>query len=144
MSLFALTYVSASTHMLSATELKSLMKVSEDRNRLLGITGMLLYRDGYFIQVLEGEQETVEALYNKIVRDPRHINAVVVSREQIQTRSFGAWSMGVADIERMDVGDLRKMDGFSEYLAQPFTLDSFRHNPTRATRLLEMFKSYAI
>lgn len=144
MTLFSLTYVSASTNLLNENQLKDLLYVCKDKNRLIDVTGMLLYRNGYFIQVLEGEKDIVETLYAKIKNDPRHMNALVVSREVITNRNFNAWSMGFSDIERMNLNDLRKLDGFTEYLSQPFSIESFRDNPTRAVRLLEMFKNHAI
>ncbi len=64
--MFFLTYVSTATRPFSKTDLSELMTESHENNARLGLTGMLLYKDGNFMQVLEGEEGDVRALYQKI------------------------------------------------------------------------------
>jgi len=63
---FSLVYISSTTTALSPTELADLLAKSHVNNAALGITGMLLYKDGNVTQVLEGEEDKVRALYHKI------------------------------------------------------------------------------
>jgi hypothetical protein len=57
------------------------------------ISGMLLYRDGKFMQVLEGEETALWLLYSKILHDPRHTDIVMLADEPLPQRGFAAWSM---------------------------------------------------
>ena len=66
------------------------------------ITGMLLYHEGSFIQVLEGEEACVEALFAKISEDDRHKDANVVLRTHVCDRAFEQWSMGYKRTESLD------------------------------------------
>ncbi|MEO1442551.1 MAG: BLUF domain-containing protein, partial [Chloroflexota bacterium] len=65
MTLVSLVYVSYATEPMSGAELEALMAKSSANNKPLGVTGMLLYRQGFFIQVLEGEEDVVMPLYEK-------------------------------------------------------------------------------
>jgi hypothetical protein len=69
-----------------------------DRNSARGVTGVLLYQSGSFMQVLEGEPAIVEQIFAKIQRDPRHRDVLVLLRGNIETRNFGDWSMGFVDV----------------------------------------------
>ena len=92
--IFQLVYVSRAVGQLDVEELDTILATARRNNAALDITGMLLYHEGSFIQVLEGEQAAVEALYEKISVDARHENAYVVLRTEVDTRAFDQWSMG--------------------------------------------------
>jgi Sensors of blue-light using FAD len=134
--LIDLVYVSYQSHPLTDDELREILKVARETNKTLDITGMLLYRDGFFIQALEGEAETVEKLYNKILQDPRHINVLVVSKESITDRAFSQWEMG---FNKVTDSTLAKMEGFSDFMENP-DASFFTDHPPRAKRLLETFR----
>ena len=92
--IFQLVYVSRATSGMDVAELDAILDTARQNNAGLGITGMLLYHEGSFIQVLEGEQAAVEALYEKIGQDARHESANVVLRTEVEDRAFDQWSMG--------------------------------------------------
>ena len=69
-----LVYASAETTPFSDEDLMALLEQSRAANEARGVTGMLLYHEGSFIQALEGDPETVRALYEKITHDGRHHN----------------------------------------------------------------------
>ena len=96
--LIHLIYSSAATHSFSQDDLMKLLAKARRNNVRLSLTGMLLYTDGSFFQVLEGEPDTVDALFESIKRDDRHTNVTRIIREPIAKRSFGNWTMGYADI----------------------------------------------
>ncbi len=73
-----LIYVSSEVAPFSAVELRDLLAKSRSKNAQLGITGMLLYRRGKFMQILEGEEDAVQTLYRKITHDPRHRRIVIL------------------------------------------------------------------
>jgi len=70
--MFSLVYVSSAVTPFSSTELADLLTVSHQNNLPAGITGMLLYKDGNVMQVLDGEEPAVLELYTRIGRDPRY------------------------------------------------------------------------
>lgn len=89
----SLTYRSEAAVAPSPSELELLVSASRARNRSMGITGMLLYDDGRYLQTLEGPPESVELLWSAIRRDPRHSQIEVVSQHIVPTRLFSGWDM---------------------------------------------------
>lgn len=87
-------YVSYATRDFSQNELELLWKKSADKNANLNISGMLLYLNQRFIQVLEGEKDLVMSLYSEIQQDKRHENVMTIIDGQIAKRNFENWSMG--------------------------------------------------
>lgn len=73
--------------------LKELLDQAQRNNKLNDITGVLLFSDPYFMQVLEGASAAVDRLFDKIVMDPRHTDVVTVLSRPIATREFPEWSM---------------------------------------------------
>lgn len=137
MALISLVYVSFAPHQMSADELRSILEVSRDNNAPRNITGMLLYRNGFFIQALEGEEEVVMPLYDKIQRDPRHDRVMTVYKGKITERTFKDWSMGFYNLDDVDFS---KMPGYHDLSEKNFTTEYFSENPSRARDLLMTFK----
>ena len=137
--MYTLTYISSALQPLSTVELVELLNRSRAKNTRLGITGMLLYKSGSFMQVLEGDETTVRRLYfDEIARDFRHHHQVVLLEQQQPDRDFTAWSMGFYNL---DSPELRDLPGYSEILNVKLTDPSFFSDPTRAQRLLLSFRS---
>jgi hypothetical protein len=78
--------------------LDELLRVARDKNARLGITGMLLYKDGAFIQALEGDEPVVQSLYDEIRHDQRHGHITILSEMEIAARQFPNWSMEYKDL----------------------------------------------
>ena len=100
--LVRLMYVSRAADSVNQNELVAILKKSKANNVGLGVTGVLCFSAGIFLQVLEGGRSAVSALYNKIANDPRHHDVVLLSYEEIGERSFGGWSMGRANLSRLN------------------------------------------
>ena len=81
-------------------ELELLVAVSRVHNATVGITGMLLYLDGNFIQVLEGSHTEVVRLYDRIRSDPRHLGIMTLVQGNVSKRAFPDWSMGYQRLSR--------------------------------------------
>jgi hypothetical protein len=135
--MFALVYVSSAVTEFSPSQLVDLLKTSHGNNAALGITGMLLYKDGNFMQVLEGDEAVVRSLYAAIERDPRHRGALVLTQGPLAERQFEEWSMGFRDLNAPDV---LSTPGYNEFLNTPLTGAEFSADPTRSQRLLTTFK----
>ena len=88
-----LIYLSWATSPLSDQELQDLLLTARRRNAELDVTGILLYGNGCFMQVLEGERATVHHLYEHIKRDARHRNVTAYADKAIAQRAFGEWAM---------------------------------------------------
>ena len=100
--LVRLMYVSRAADSVNQNELVAILKKSKANNVNVGVTGVLCFSAGIFLQVLEGGRSAVSALYNKIANDPRHHDVVLLSYEEIGERSFAGWSMGRANLSRLN------------------------------------------
>ena len=135
--MFFLTYASSATEPFSKEDLALLLAQCRENNSALGITGMLLYKDGNFMQVLEGEESVVRSLYAKIEGDPRHKGTIVFQQGHTQERQFPSWSMGFRALDSLEGRDT---PGYNEFLNTPLTGREFSENPTRSQKLLLTFK----
>jgi hypothetical protein len=108
-------YASAQTVPFSPQQLTDLLAKARANNQGLGVSGMLLYHRGSFLQVLEGEEPIVTALYMKIAKDPRHDRLMVIKRSRVTERTFGDWSMGFVEVS---AAVTRKLEGFNPFLQQ--------------------------
>jgi hypothetical protein len=80
-------------------DIDDLVTASARRNARHGITGVLLFGGGHFLQVLEGPPEAVEALVGRIAADPRHIDFEVLLRRPVSDRQFQHWGMVLAGLD---------------------------------------------
>jgi hypothetical protein len=104
MALISLVYVSSGKDDLTDEDFKNILNSCRRNNQPRNVTGMLLYRNGYFIQVLEGEETDVDFIYQRIAADPRHDHVVLVEKNRITERAFPDWSMGFNDLSH-NVGE---------------------------------------
>ena len=136
MSLSVLVYASRATIPFDEEMLKALLAKARKNNGAKNITGMLLYRDGLFIQALEGTQGEIEGLFTKIRQDKRHTDVIQIYLKPIQERSFPEWSMG---FNRIENASTESMEGFSDFLAKT-SPEFFQGQPSYAKALLDNFK----
>ncbi len=99
---------------MSDEELEELLAIARTKNAGKGVTGLLLYAEGNFLQILEGERVQVEALYAHIAGDPRHYGVVRLMRREVARRSFSDWRMGYRKINRSELE--AHVPGFSDVL----------------------------
>ena len=109
-----LIYVSTTTQRHSDSDMDALLAQCRRNNATHGITGMLLYKDGHFMQVLEGHPDRVDAIYARILGDPRHRESIVVLDRGGTGRDFPDWTMGY---RRVDAGEVPG-EGFNDVLLQ--------------------------
>jgi len=100
--LVRLLYASRTVPALNPEELHAILRRSQAENPAAGITGVLCYSDGIFLQVLEGGRSAVNRLYNRIVADPRHTDVELLRYEEIGERRFAGWSMGQVNMARLN------------------------------------------
>ena len=135
-----LVYTSRAVVPFTADDLHDLLTRSRRNNHAAGLTGMLLYKQRHFLQVLEGEDSVVDGLYERIVADPRHTQAVVLLRETLAERQFAEWSMGFRDL---DAPESASLPGYTNFLNQPLTPESFAGDLHRSLWLLLVFRQNA-
>lgn len=92
----------------SPAALEGILGAARQHNTQSGITGVLVYGGGVFIQAIEGGRQAISDLYGTIQRDPRHDHVVLLHYEEILERRFGGWTMGLVDVARVNPGVLLK------------------------------------
>lgn len=135
-----LVYASAATTPPSRHDLLDILEVSRRNNREAGVTGLLLYSGGTFIQALEGPPERVTETFERIAHDPRHRGTELLLKETKEQRYFPDWEMGFYDARSADVQDV---PGLSPLLRGGTLPSSFVTDPQRAHKLLLAFRSMA-
>lgn len=135
--LISLVYVSSAAHLFSDDEPVELLNKSVVRNQQENISGMLLYKDGNFMQVIEGPEDKVMRLYGRISQDPRHNNILMLLKQTIPARQFAAWEMAFVNLNCYSEDAL---PGYSSFLSNGLLADAFRQNSQRAYTLLLSFR----
>ena len=103
MDLVQLVYVSAATKLLTDEELDQILESSVRHNTQNGVTGLLLYTKGNFMQVLEGTESAVSETYARICKDTLHTHIILILKEAIEVREFSAWAMGYRRLSAIDL-----------------------------------------
>ena len=134
--MYFLIYVSSAAADFSSVQLRELLVRCEHNNRRNEISGMLLYKEGNFLQVIEGVEAAVLATYACIAADPRHNGLITLLQGPQRERQFPEWSMGFANLMEAPTPA-----GFTEFLHSPLTGTEFAGNPSRAQRMLLAFKT---
>ncbi|MBU6501548.1 MAG: BLUF domain-containing protein [Burkholderiaceae bacterium] len=92
----------------SPAAIDSILTQSRQYNPVSGITGILCYGGGVFLQAIEGGRVPVNDLYGHIQKDPRHKDVVLLSYEEISERRFGGWTMGQVNLSKINTNILMK------------------------------------
>lgn len=112
MKLLQIVYLSEAVSDFGELDLVKLVNHAFTKNRDHNITGVMYYRDGRFIQCLEGADRDVIGLYAKILEDPRHTKIVTAVVKPIDKRMFPDWSMGLVNglPDELDVDNLSEVE----------------------------------
>ena len=113
--LVRLLYVSRAVSQDSAPAIESILHASRSHNLNHGITGILCYGGGVFLQAIEGGREAVNKLYNHIIEDPRHTDVVLLHYEEITERRFGGWTMGQVNLSKLNTSIVLKYSERPEF-----------------------------
>ena len=88
--------------------IESILQQSRNHNPGTGVTGVLCYGGGIFLQAIEGGRMAISALYGHIQRDVRHKDVVLLHYEEISERRFAGWTMGEVNMTRINASILLK------------------------------------
>lgn len=98
-----LVYVSNRKPTCTEEEIEKILASCKKNNPALNITGVLLYSNTKFIQLVEGDAKVITGLYDKIKMDARHSNPMMLSYGPIKEKSFPSWHMGSKKMASNDV-----------------------------------------
>ena len=106
--LVRLLYVSRALDPDSLIDVQTIMDSAREHNVSNGITGILCYGGGIYLQALEGGRRQVNELYSHIVKDKRHTEVVLLHYEEITERRFGSWTMGQVNLSKLNTSVILK------------------------------------
>lgn len=118
-------------------DLEELLRKSREKNRLLKISGLMIYKDSSFIQVLEGPDQAVRDLYATIEMDFRLTTVACLSSKPVVEREFGERTLGFCNISALTQEERPDLAAF---LAEVMSPDTLAKKPGRARELLEAFR----
>jgi Sensors of blue-light using FAD len=129
-------YASTAASIFKEADIPALLEHARTANAERALTGMLLYIEGGFFQVLEGNDAVVDDVYGRISRDPRHSKVTLIIREPIAARSFSEWTMGFSTVDPLEAGGLIGENDFFKSASCVTQLDS-----GRAKKLLAAYRT---
>ncbi len=136
--MFRIVYVSSASRYFVKSEIQDMLERARSKNANLGITGMLLYKEGNLLQALEGEEEVVAKLAKTIQDDPRHTDFLVLMRGPVERRLFPESPMGFHDLA---TEPLTSTPSDTDFIDSPLTRATFSLDPNRCMKLLTHFSS---
>lgn len=101
--MYFLIYTSYAGVHFTGDDLKELLIQSRDKNKAISVTGMLLYFDGKFMQLIEGEKQDIKQLYETIRKDMRHHQVITLKEGMVKERFFEDWSMGFKSVSKEEL-----------------------------------------
>ena len=128
-----LIYTSTAKNAFDRPALAEILRIARRNNHAVGLTGLLAHHAGSFLQLLEGEEEKVAAVFARIQRDPRHGDFRVLLRDEAAAPEFGEWSMAYLDLTASG----QTSQGFIEYGT---AFDEAVKDKTQARRVFRHFK----
>lgn len=137
-ALYHLGYVSTEAVKFSEEALVALLSEARNANADRDVTGLLLYREGSFYQVLEGSESAVMATFRDIKGDLRHKEVRILFNGETDAREFADWKMGFLNLGGVDLDTL---SGFSDFMTRDAQPQEFLENLSRGKRLALMFKT---
>ena len=117
---YAISYVSTAERSLSETEIRQILNDSEVNNNKQNITGLLLYSEGNFFQIIEGDQKQIVQLYDTIEDDSRHFNVIKLFGKEINKESFDGYKSDfISEDARYSSARLKNYEHYLEVLDKP-------------------------
>jgi Sensors of blue-light using FAD len=136
MELIHCIYASTAATIFKESDIPALLEHARTANADRELTGMLLYIEGGFFQVLEGDDAVVDEVYGRINRDSRHSKITLIIREPIAARNFSEWTMGFSTVDPLEAGLLIGENDFFKSASCVTELDG-----GRAKKLLAAFRT---
>lgn len=136
--MYELLYCSSASPDLTADDISDILKTSREWNSHHEITGCLLYYNNQFIQIIEGEKQSVKNLYANIEKDSRHQHIILLAENQKDERFFKNWSMAFKELSESDMENIDKVLFVNNFI----TFISLEYKLTKAAKMFsEMAKA---
>jgi hypothetical protein len=120
MELKSLTYTSWARPGISDADIEAILRSAHINNPLDGITGVLIFNGGAFMQVLEGSEQAVNEMTGRISTDNRHSNFFIRDERLIEERSFPDWSMAYLRLKDDEfIGEDRVQRALTRRIPEP-------------------------
>ena len=119
-------YISSATKDMNEKDLLELLEESRRNNKKYNVTGMLLYKNGAFLQVLEGDEKYLDEIYKTILQDERNTGHYLIERKEITQRQFPDWSMGFEDLTHHGIDELEGYSDIFKKKKSPHEIAKFR------------------
>lgn len=133
-----ISYLSWASTPLPDNQLQELLRIARQHNAQLHITGLLLYGNERFLQVLEGEEDTVRALYERIKRDARHHGVAAYADKKIARRAFAEWAMA------FQATTPQQFEEVVGYLMPTKVVVDAAHLPLADIHLIDLLRSFTL
>ena len=130
-------YSSESATPMQTEELDEILQQARVSNAACGITGALIYVDGVFLQILEGEASTVQTLMARIARDVRHETVTVLKEGSLASATFSDWKMAYISATPEQVAEWAGLGCANAAPAIPAILTDLRRDPHSTAQLAE-------
>ena len=132
-----LCYVSTAASLMTREGLTDILETSRRKNVQRGITGMLVYKDMSFLQILEGNEGDVQEIYHRILEDPRHRRIKILFENEVMHREFGEWAMG---FYQPHADEFEFMPNYSDFMQSGQISRSLFEDQSRARGILHHFR----
>jgi hypothetical protein len=99
MNLTSVTYTSLARLDLQTDDLEDIHRTAREQNALDGITGLLVFNGTHFLQIIEGSEQAIEELIERLRKDPRHTGFEIRDKRKVEARSFPDWSMELVRVK---------------------------------------------
>jgi hypothetical protein len=140
MALHAIAYASQAVPGLSTEQLEQLVERSADRNKLAGVTGLLLFDGWRFLQYIEGPDDGLAVIYSRITYSPLHNDVIELARGRVAQRRMPYWSMRWIPVEDAQL----KEAAFSDWTTLTQRAVGSRASPTGVERLASLAAPYLV
>lgn len=131
---YQIIYSSSSTTPMQMDDLEDILESARESNAEAGISGALVYVDGHFLQILEGEAEALAHLMGRIARDVRHEAVTVLRQTEVPAAMFSDWSMAYVSATAEQVAEWAGLSGAT---TAADTLADIHGNAVKVTRMAE-------
>ena len=138
---YQMIYFSAASTPMQVDELEDILEQAQSNNSSNGITGALVYIDGSFLQILEGEKARVQTLMQKISKDFRHETVTVLQEGEIAAAAFSEWKMAYVSATPEQVARWAGLSGTTQL---PEVWQDIRQDPSKATQLANSILSVLV
>lgn len=138
--MFQIVYISFASESFDAESdygVDDILAKAHDYNTKHNITGMLLYKGGVFLQLLEGEHKDIEHVFGRIALDLRHEGIKILVKQEAQERLFSHWTMAYKKMDELDLGLVSSIIPWEKIID-----DANRRRTIPKTKILEIFKKF--